>query len=224
MKIAIIGPGIMSIPPNGWGAVEILIHDIRCTLQDLGHEVHIINVQNKNEIINQTNNLDVDFVHVQYDNHIDIVPYLKCKHIAITSHYGYLEQPQRWDNNYRQIVSKFLTTDVNIFALSPGIASLYKSLANSNIKAVHPHYSDERVKVVYNGVRDDLFKFSKNCKFPNRTLYLAKIDYRKRQHIFQNIPELYFAGNIADNRFNQSSDRYLGEWTKSHLYENLTND
>ena len=26
-KIALIGPGIMSIPPKGWGAVEILIWD-----------------------------------------------------------------------------------------------------------------------------------------------------------------------------------------------------
>ena len=56
----------------------------------------------------------------------------------------------------------------------------------------------------------------------NRTIYLAKVDYRKRQHIFQNIPELYFAGNIADNRFDQNSGRYLGEWSKEHLYQNLT--
>ena len=27
MKIALIGPGIMPIPPDGWGAVESLIWD-----------------------------------------------------------------------------------------------------------------------------------------------------------------------------------------------------
>ena len=27
MKFALIGPGILSIPPPGWGAVEILIWD-----------------------------------------------------------------------------------------------------------------------------------------------------------------------------------------------------
>ena len=222
MKIAIIGPGIMPIPPTGWGAVEILIHDIRCALEDLGHTVHIVNVRDKNEIIRQTNNLDVDFVHVQYDEHIDVVPHLKCKHVAITSHYGYFEQPNRWDGGYKRIASSFLTTDVNIFALSPGIANLYKALARANAGNIHPSYSDDRVHVVHNGVRDDLFRFSKECKFPNRTIYLAKVDYRKRQHIFQSIPGLYFAGNIADNRFNQNSERYLGEWSKEHLYQNLT--
>jgi hypothetical protein len=222
MKIAIIGPGIMPIPPTGWGAVEILIHDIRCVLEELGHTVHVVNVQDKNEIIRQTNNLDVDFVHVQYDEHIDVVPYLKHKHIAITSHYGYFEQPNKWDEGYKRIASNFLTTNVDIFALSPSIANLYKSLAKANVSKVHPRYSDSRVHVVHNGVRDDLFRFSKECKFSNKSIYLAKIDYRKRQYIFQDIPNLYFAGNIADNRFNPDSNQYLGEWSKEHLYQNLT--
>ena len=83
MKIAIIGPGIMAIPPKGWGAVEILIHDMRCALEDLGHDVYIVNVKNKNEIIQQTNKLDAEFVHIQYDDHVDIIPHLTCKNIAM---------------------------------------------------------------------------------------------------------------------------------------------
>ena len=222
MKIAIIGPGIMPIPPTGWGAVEILIHDTRCALEKLGHTVHIVNVKDKNEIIKQTNSLDVDFVHVQYDEHIDVVQHLNCKSVAITSHYGYLEQPHRWDDGYKRIAQMFLTTDVDIFALSPGIANLYKGLANLNKEVVHPSFSDDRVHVVHNGVRDDLFVYKDSCKFPEKTIYLAKVDFRKRQHIFQNIPTLHFAGNLADDRFDSSSERYLGEWSKEHLYENLT--
>ena len=38
MKISIIGPGIMPIPPTGWGAVEILIWDQKLALEELGHE------------------------------------------------------------------------------------------------------------------------------------------------------------------------------------------
>ena len=41
MKIVIVGPGIMSIPPTGWGAVEILIWDQKLALEELGHEVVI---------------------------------------------------------------------------------------------------------------------------------------------------------------------------------------
>ena len=44
MKISIIGPGIMPIPPTGWGAVETLIWDMRNALIALGHEVDIVNV------------------------------------------------------------------------------------------------------------------------------------------------------------------------------------
>jgi hypothetical protein len=52
-------------------------------------------------------------------------------------------------------------------------------------------------------------------------LYLAKIDYRKRQHLFQSIDSLWFAGNLADSRFNTSKN-YLGEWSKETLYNELT--
>ena len=212
MKIAIIGPGLMPIPPTGWGAVEILIHDMRCALESLGHEVHIVNVKDKNEIIRQTNLLDVEFVHVQYDDHIDVVPYLTCKNVAITSHYGYLEQPRRWDPGYHRIMNFFLNTSVDIFALSPGIASIYERAG----------FNKDRIHVVHNGVRDDLFRYDSECELADRSIYLAKVDFRKRQHLFQNIPNLFFAGNIADDRFDTSSPRYLGEWSKEYLYDNLT--
>ena len=41
--------------------------------------------------------------------------------------------------------------------------------------------------------------------------------------MFQNIQGLYYAGNIADDRFDTNSSRYLGEWDKPTLYSNLTN-
>jgi hypothetical protein len=48
MKIALVGPGIISIPPPGWGAVEILIWDYYSELKKLGHEVDIINIIRSN--------------------------------------------------------------------------------------------------------------------------------------------------------------------------------
>jgi hypothetical protein len=55
MKIALIGPGIMPIPPTGWGAVEILIWDYYNELTRLGHIVTIINTKYIIEIINIVN-------------------------------------------------------------------------------------------------------------------------------------------------------------------------
>ena len=66
MKISIIGPGIMPIPPTGWGAVEILIWDQKLALEKLGHDVDIVNTKSPVEIIQKVNSYRPDFVHIQY--------------------------------------------------------------------------------------------------------------------------------------------------------------
>ena len=70
MKISIVGPGIMPIPPTGWGAVEILIWDQKLALEELGHEVDIVNTKSPIEIIQKINSYCPDFVHIQYDDFI----------------------------------------------------------------------------------------------------------------------------------------------------------
>jgi len=212
MKICIVGPGILPIPPTGWGAVEILIDDYRKNLEALGHNVEIVNCRNPQIIVGLVNYLKPDFVHIQYDEFINIVSHLECKNIAITSHYGYLEQSNRWDPGYNDIFWNFVNSNVNIFCLSPGIAEVYR---RGNIP-------ENKIYVIPNGVRNDLFRFNEECKFPDRTLYLAKVDFRKRQHMFQDIDSLYFAGNLADERFHLNNPRYLGEWSKARLYNELT--
>jgi len=42
MRIAQITPGVIPIPPNGWGAVEKIIWEYTKVLKNLGHEVEII--------------------------------------------------------------------------------------------------------------------------------------------------------------------------------------
>lgn len=220
MKICIVGPGIMPIPPVGWGAVEILIHDLRCELEKAGHEVVIVNVEKKEDIIQQVNEASADFVHIHYDDHISIAPYLDCKRVAVTSHCPYLESPNKWDTPYKEIVAQFLVTGVDVFALSPGISEVYKKLLNPSNPNIR--LTNDKIHVVHNGVRTDLFRYSDSPTHPDRTLCLAKIEPRKRQANFQSIERLYFAGNLADDRFDATSDRYLGEWSKQDLYQNLT--
>ena len=211
MKIAIVGPGVMPIPPTGWGAVEILVHDLRCALIEAGHTVAVVNTRRHQDMINEVNKENPDFVHIHYEDHHVIAPYLNCRKVAVTNHYAYFDQPKKWGgyaNLPRGIASN---PNLNIFALSQKIADTYSLIG----------VEKSRIQVVCNGVRDDLFQFRKSCKFPDRTMYLAKIDYRKRQHMFQTIPEIFYAGNIADSRFNRSIN-YLGEWSKKKLYSELT--
>ena len=213
MKISIVGPGIMPIPPTGWGAVEILIWDQKIALEKLGHEIDIVNTQSPVEILQQINKFRPDFVHVQYDDFVELCPYIQYPN-AITSHFGYLEQPNRWDYYGPRVAEKFAKIKPNIFCLSSGIKEVYEKQMG---------ISSDQLFVTPNGVNVEEFKFEElplgddMCK----SLYLAKIDYRKRQHLFQSIESLYYAGNNADPRFDVNKN-YLGEWSKETLYNDLT--
>ena len=211
MKIAIVGPGIMPIPPTGWGAVEILIWDSKIALEKLGHQVKIINTQSPTEIIKRINEIRPDFVHIQYDDFIELYPYIQYP-CAITSHFGYLEQPNRWDYYGDRIAKPFGRIKPNVFCLSAGIKDTYMKQLD---------IPEERLFVTPNGVDVDKFEFNEQPTYSDRSVYLAKIDYRKRQFMFQGIDSLYYAGNNADQRFNTGRN-YLGEWSKEELYKNLT--
>ena len=211
MKISIVGPGIMPIPPTGWGAVEILIWDQKLALEKLGHEVQIVNTKSPIDIIKQINSFRPDFVHIQYDDFIELYSYVQYP-CAITSHFGYLEQPNRWDYYGARIAKPFQDIKPNVFCLSYGIKEVYQNILN---------IPSDRLFVTPNGVNINEFNYVSNPKHPDRSIYLAKIDYRKRQHLFQSIKTLWYAGNVADTRFDQSKN-YLGEWSKHTLNNNLT--
>jgi hypothetical protein len=210
MKISIVGPGIMPIPPTGWGAVEILIWDQKLALEKLGHEVDIVNTKSPIEIIQKINSYRPDFVHIQYDDFIELFPYVQYP-CAITSHFGYLEQPNKWGYYHDRIVKPFQRISPKIFCLSDGIKNVYE---NELLIEKFNLY------VTPNGVNTSKF-VTRDPKYPDRSLYLAKIDYRKRQSMFQSISSLYYAGNNADPNFNTNIN-YLGEWSKEYLYNNLT--
>ena len=72
MKITLVGPGLMPIPPTGWGAIEILVWDYKQTLEELGHEVQIVNTTDLNAALHQINSFDPDFVHIQYDDYVHL--------------------------------------------------------------------------------------------------------------------------------------------------------
>jgi len=210
MKISIIGPGLMPIPPKGWGAVESLIWDMANALKDLGQEVQIVNTTDGNKVLNAINQFDPDFVHINYDDFIVLYPHIKQPK-AMTSHFGYLERPDMM-NGYVNIFNKFQEMKPNVFCLSEGIKNIYKVFSN---------FPEEKLFVTPNGVNVDAFNFKEEPAHPHRSMYLAKVDYRKRQHLFQNIDSLWFAGNIVDERYD-TKNNYLGEWTKDKLYEELT--
>ena len=200
----------MPIPPTGWGAVEILVWDTKNALEELGHEVQIVNTKDHRQIINAINAFVPDFVHVHYDEFIPIMPFIQYP-AAITSHFGYLERREMF-NGYINVAKEFQRLKPVVFCLSEGIKKVYNVMFD---------VPKENTYVTPNGVNLDRFRTSMDPEYPDRSLYLAKIDYRKRQHLFQSIDSLWFAGNLADNRFDTDKN-YLGEWSKETLYDELT--
>ena len=210
MKIAIIGPGFGNIPPNGWGAVEIVIWNLKIYLEKLGVNVLIVNLPNENDIINTVNKYEPDIVHIHYDDWGYIADKFNCKKVICTNHFAYIEDPNRCKWHFIDNLAK---SNAIIHCLSQGIYNVFK---NANIP-------DSRLFILPNGAEEEKFTFTLNPLFPDRSLYLAKIDWRKRQFLYQSLPFIDFAGNYADHNFNRNNSNYLGEWSKEVLYGNLTN-
>ena len=210
MKISIIGPGIMPIPRTGLGAVETLIWDMYNALIALGHDVDIVNTKDPREIIKRINDYKPDFVHIHYDDWVGLYQYIQYPCVC-TSHFGYLEREEMF-GGYVNIANAFRTIKPRIFCLSEGIKKVYNVLMD---------IPKDKLFISPNGVNCSAFRSTDAPHHAERSIYLAKIDYRKRQHLFQSIDSLYYAGNIADERFDKDKN-YLGEWSKEFLYNNLT--
>jgi hypothetical protein len=211
MRICILGPD-SPIPPTGWGAVESLIWDMNKTLIHMGHEVKIINIGDPIQIIKEINQFRPDFVHINYDDWIPIYPYIQYP-CAITTHFAYITRPEFMGAYKKRVFESFSNIVPVVFGLSNEINNIYNTVCS---------IPDSKLFLNPNGVNFKAFEKTNNPKFPDSSIYLAKIDSRKRQYLFQSIESLFYAGNIADNRFDKSKN-YLGEWSKEHLHENLTN-
>ena len=80
MKICLVGPGIMPIPPTGWGAAESIIWECATELGELGHEGEILNTPDRKEIISSIKEGQFDFIHIHYDVFCDLIPEIKEYH------------------------------------------------------------------------------------------------------------------------------------------------
>uniref|UniRef100_A0A6C0B6J1 Glycosyltransferase n=1 Tax=viral metagenome TaxID=1070528 RepID=A0A6C0B6J1_9ZZZZ len=213
MKIAIIGPGIMPIPPVAWGAVEILIWDYHNELTRLGHKVTIINTKDRDDIVKQCNKDTFDFVHLHYDVYYDVLEKLTCPNIAITSHYPYIDQPaQHWKDGYTNIFT-FLCTQTKYYNFI---------LADKDMEAFIKYGANIlKIKKIKNGIDSEKFSFLP-LPIYNKTMYLGQITPRKNQAKYQNIPTIEFVGRCADPNFNQLGVSYWGEWPREKIQQDLT--
>uniref|UniRef100_A0A6C0ERS5 Glycosyltransferase n=1 Tax=viral metagenome TaxID=1070528 RepID=A0A6C0ERS5_9ZZZZ len=217
VNVYLIGPGLKPIPPTGWGAVEAVIWDYHENLIKRGIKSTIINEPNLQQVITLCNNTMPDVIHIMYDDYIVIAPYLKCTRILYTSHYAYITHPHfatqysyYYNNFFKKVIGYQNRVTLNV--ISNDIKDVYRKCG-----------FDKRINVICNGAREDLFDFTINPTYPNKSVYIAKIEKRKGQYKYQNLPGIDFIGNYQDSDFDINNENYLGEWDKQTLYKNLTN-
>lgn len=220
MKICIIGPGLMPIPPIGWGAVETVIDGYSRTLKAKGWDVTIVNTTDKEAALRSIRSIGPDIVHCHYDQYASMMKEVSCKVKIITPHYGYASQvwiDELYYNKVHMEIAK--QKDLYIFALSPEISRAYQSSGVDVSRIYH----------LPNGNDVDSFSFTEAPMLGERTLCLGKIEPRKRQGFLQLTNSLIdFVGDIGDADsgrfpFNIKSRSYLGGWTRKVVKENMTN-
>ena len=215
MKIACVSFSSQT-PPKAWGAVEILIWEYSLFIARNHSDVDFRIFNSSDEVnISEINDFGPDYVHIHTDG-FHIAAHLKCPNIVVTSHWGYLDQIhlgiRESDAWHAHLVHTTCKNSWKVFCLSPSIRDQYLRFG------ARP----ERLFIRPNGVNDEIFKFTDEPLWPDRSVCLARIEPRKRQHLFQSIESLYFVGPYENGPFVKSSERWLGEMTKNELYESLT--
>ena len=214
LRIALVGPGIMPIPPTGWGAVEILIWDYYQELMRLGHKVIIINTPDREQIVSLVNRGRFDFVHVHYDVFWGLLDRFICPKIAITSHYPYIDQLEKHMRDGYAPIFSFLTTQKKYmnFVLAEKDAEAFKK-AGADPNTIYK---------IKNGINSSVFRFVENPMLRDRSIYLGKITPRKNQAKYQKIDGIDFVGGCHDSLFDTSQSNFIGEWTRERIHKDLT--
>ena len=222
MRIALIGPGIMPIPPPGWGAVEILIWDYYQELVRQHQEVDIINVLRRTDyeqknpyspycqyLIQMINQGNYDFVHIHYDCLYGIIPFLTVPSIGITSHYPYIDQMDKYEKDgYSSIFNNLCKNQLfTIFAVSQKDYDQFKNYCEC----------PDQVVLMLNGANPNEIIPIRNGKYRDHSIYVGKIEPRKQQHKYASFEKVDFYGKCDQNDSFFHHQNYKGELAHSDL-------
>jgi glycosyltransferase involved in cell wall biosynthesis len=214
-----VGPGIMPIPNDGWGAVEIVVWQQKLHLESAGHHVNILNKRGLSSAL-LARPWSYDLVHLHYDElasfWIRLCSYLRVP-LLITTHYGYAASPEKWEADYYHEIFKAMMSSPGMLVLNSRIEKTFQQRGYAGWLGVLPNGTDVS-----------------NIRFGpvgnRRAICLGKIEKRKRQaeltamlNASQSV-QCDFVGPIADNDFEPDgkSTRYLGVWTRHQVCSRLT--
>ena len=218
IKICLVGPGIISIPPSGWGAVEILIWDYYVSLKNKNIDVTIINKIRNNhteqrdinsnycqDLIKEINQGNFDFVHIHYDILFHISDFLNSK-VGLTSHYPYINNKSKHKKDSFTNIFNYMTHTKHL-----------NLLLSRNDKHFLEQNGASKCILLENGVSNNLFTFHQSPINNGKTIYLGKISTRKNQHKYCNLNNIDIIGPGGKGMKN-----WKGSWTRDEVYNKLS--
>ena len=219
MNIALIGPGILPIPPNGWGAVESLIWDYTLELDNLGHTGIITNTQDWDDIISDLNSDTFDFAHLHYDVFYPLLDRIKnetkIKTIGMSSHYPYIDQSHMHQRDGYDKIFDFIIKNDQYFIFC---------ISKKDYRTFKNHGANEDFLILSeNGANHKTFTYNEIPLLPNKSLYLGQICQRKKQWLYQGIECIDFVGKIVGQTPFDPTKNYLEEWSDEEKRSNFTN-
>jgi glycosyltransferase involved in cell wall biosynthesis len=216
MRIALIGHGLIDIPPPGWGAVESTIWARKGHLEAQGHDVDIYNTTKIHQVVHRINQRGYDFVHC----HNELFAWACTRYLeqpyALTSHFGGWHQFVPGGEHhpaFEYLFQESLRTPAH-FALSPHIVDVYRAAGYEGFLRVQP-----------NSVEAHRFRF--DTVGNRRAVCLGAINVRKRQAwlagAVRGRTEVDFVGPVKDKRFRATRGaRHLGAWDRDTVEQRLT--
>ena len=160
MKVININPGILPIPPNGWGAIEKIIWDYHLQLQKIG-------VQSEIKFLDEVRYDDSTIVHVHVANlanmcHERGIPYIFTIHDHHAFVYG--KDSSVFKENLKAIEN-------SVFSLSP-------------CKYLVPYFGSKKLRYFSHAVNTDVFNFNDRQRHtPLKLLCVANNGYAYNQSV-----------------------------------------
>ncbi len=222
--LLMIAPGLVEIPPIGYGAVESIIWNYFQELPSHGFDVTVVNTLNANEVMNAVNEVQPDIIHIQIESWAYFADKLSAmtSMVIITFHGPLFSNPSRWNKeeaaNFKSVSAAIrLLPNVFFFVICP---------KHSDVLLYNWFIPPEKIFLLPNGVDTEQYRMITRPNSPSMAITVGKIDARKGQYFLQSFMppgEISFIGPHGNcQQFDFSDPNYLGPWTKQQLHETLT--
>src|SRR5262245_46221017 len=120
MHVAFIGPGTLTIPPNGWGAIERVIWNLQQHGLAAGFESTIVNHRTEGEIRAECERFVPDIIHLHAHWRLkECLPYLKDRPTPLVTTCHDFKLGELLPSTVAPIIEQ----STAVIALSPAIAS-----------------------------------------------------------------------------------------------------